>query len=79
MYPYNGLLVPVEVKSGAIGKMRSLFQFIDESPHNYAVRVYQGEYLVQQASTIKGKQFTLINLPFYLVHRLDKELQRVIG
>ena len=47
---------------------------MDRAPHNIAVRVYQGEYLVQKAKTIAGKEFTLLNLPFYLVHRIEREL-----
>lgn len=71
---HRGQLIPVEAKSGAIGKLRSLHQFMDQSPGEIAVRVYQGEYLVQKAKTIAGKEFTLLNLPFYLVHRIEQEL-----
>ena len=74
---YDGKLIPIEVKSGAIGKLRSLHQFMDQAPHNIAVRVYQGEYLVQKAKTIAGKEFTLLNLPFYLVHRIERELEKL--
>lgn len=76
--PYNGKLIPVEVKSGSIGRLRSLFQFMDRAPHSVAVRVYQGEYLVQKAKTIAGKEFTLLNLPFYLVHRIERELDKIM-
>ncbi len=75
---HKGQLIPVEVKSGAIGKLRSLHQFMDQSPGGFAVRVYQGEYLVQKAKTIAGKEFTLLNLPFYLVHRIERELDKII-
>jgi uncharacterized protein len=76
--PYSGKLIPIEVKSGSIGKLRSLHQFMDSAPHSIAVRVYQGEYLVQKAKTASGKEFTLLNLPFYLVHRIEQELARII-
>ncbi len=75
--PWQGKLIPIEVKSGSIGKLKSLHQFIDRSPYNIAVRVYQGEYLVQKAKTFAGKKFTLLNLPFYLVHRIEQELGKV--
>ena len=52
---------------------------MDQAPHNIAIRVYQGEYLVQRAKTIAGKEFTLINLPFYLVHRIERELDKVMS
>lgn len=48
--PYQGKLIPIEVKSGSVGKLRSLHQFIDEAPHNFVVRIYQGENLVQKAN-----------------------------
>lgn len=75
--PWQGRLIPIEVKSGSIGKLKSLHQFIDRAPHSIAVRVYQGEYLVQKAKTIAGKEFTLLNLPFYLVHRIEQELDKL--
>ena len=39
---YKNLIVPVEVKSGAAGRLRSLHQFMDRAPHTYAVRLYSG-------------------------------------
>jgi hypothetical protein len=53
-------------------------QYIDCAPHAIAVRVYQGEYLLQKAKTAKGKEFTLLNLPFYLVHRIVRELDKIM-
>ncbi len=76
--PYKSKLIPIEVKSGSIGKLRSLHQFMETAPHSIAVRVYQGEYLVQKAKTISGKEFTLLNLPFYLVHRIWRELDKLL-
>ena len=76
--PYKGNIIPIEVKAGAIGKLRSLLRFMDEAPHSIAVRVYQGEYLVQQAKTIAGKEFTLLNLPFYMIHRIERELDKLM-
>jgi uncharacterized protein len=79
IFQHNGKLIPIEVKSGVIGKLRSLHQFMGQAPHNIAVRVYQGEYLVQRAKTIAGKEFTLLNLPFYLVHRIERELDKIMN
>ncbi|MBT7928508.1 ATP-binding protein [Candidatus Peregrinibacteria bacterium] len=76
--PYKGNIIPIEVKAGAIGKLRSLLRFMDEAPHSIAVRVYQGEYLVQQAKTIAGKEFTLLNLPLYMIHRIERELDKIM-
>ena len=77
LYQYNGKLIPIEVKSGSIGKLRSLHQFMDVAPHHLAVRVWQGPYAVEKAKTIAGTEFTLLNLPFYLVHRIERELDKI--
>jgi len=77
IFPYQSKLIPIEVKSGSIGKLRSLHQFMESAPHTIAVRIYQGEYLVQKTKTASGKEFTLVNLPFYLVHRIDRELDKI--
>jgi hypothetical protein len=78
IFPHNGKLIPVEVKSGSIGKLRSLNQFMESAPHTFAVRIYQGEYLVQKSTTVSGNEFTLLNLPFYLVHRIGRELDKIM-
>jgi predicted AAA+ superfamily ATPase len=79
LYQYNGKLIPIEVKSGHIGKLRSLHQFMDQAPHKFAVRVWQGPYSVEKAKTIAGTEFTLLNLPFYLVHRIERELDKIVN
>ena len=75
--PWQGKLIPIEVKSGTIGKLRSLHQFMDQVPHSIAVRVWQGASSIEKARTITGKEFTLLNLPFYLVHRIENELNKL--
>ena len=75
--PWQGKIIPVEVKSGTIGKLRSLHQFMDQVPHSIAVRIWQGKLSIEKARTIKGKEFTLLNLPFYLAHRIENELSKV--
>jgi hypothetical protein len=77
VYPYKGWLIPVEVKSGSIGRLRSLHQYMDHAPYKIAVRVWQGTYSVERAKTISGTEFTLLNLPFYLVHRIERELDKL--
>jgi predicted AAA+ superfamily ATPase len=62
----NNLLIPIEVKLGKTGRLRSLMEFMDLCPHNFAVRIYSGELKLETTKTLKGKEFTLLNLPFYL-------------
>lgn len=75
---FKGLLIPIEVKSGPSGKLRSLHQFIDISPHIWAVRFYSGNFNIENAETIEGKKYKLINLPIYTVGKLRKILQSII-
>jgi uncharacterized protein len=77
--PYDDMLIPIEVKSGATGKLRSLHRFIDEAPHSYAVRVYSGKFIVEEIKTINGKPFKLINIPFYLLGQINEVFKQNIG
>ncbi len=70
----DGLLIPIEVKSGGSGRLRSLHQFIDRAPHPYAVRVYSGKLSVDNEKTIAGTKYLLLNLPFYLLGKLKEYL-----
>ncbi len=66
----NGQLVPIEVKSGATGRLSSLFEIIDTTGARVGLRVYSGEFTKEQVTTLKGNQFTLLSIPFYLCHRI---------
>ncbi len=79
VFPFNGLLIPIEVKSGHNAKLKSLHLFMDEAPHDIAVRVWSQPYSVDEVSTPKGKRIKLINIPFYYVGQLNKILERVIS
>ena len=73
--PFRGLLIPVEIKSGPIGKLRSLHQFMDSCTHVYAVRMYAGKFEIHTAKTINGKEFKLLNLPYFLGIKLTEYLE----
>lgn len=79
VWPHKDLLIPVEVKSGATGRLRSLHSFMDQAPHQYAIRIYSGNFKTEEAATIKGKKFTLINLPFYMTHLIEQVLEKMIA
>ncbi len=74
VFPYKGLLIPLEVKAGATGRLRSLHQYIDRCPHNYAVRFYSGKVQIDKLKTIAGKSFYLLNLPYFLAGKLNAYL-----
>jgi predicted AAA+ superfamily ATPase len=79
VYKYEGMAIPIEVKSGHNSRLKSLHLFMDECPHDYAVRVWSQPFSVNEVTTISGKTFRLINLPFYYVGRLEKILKNVMS
>ena len=74
MYPYNSTMIPVEVKSGKSGKLRSLLYFLDTSTVDFAVRFYAGKLQLEEHKTPNGKPFKLLNLPYYLSGKLKNQL-----
>lgn len=71
LLPHSGRLIPVEVKAGKTGTLRSLHQFMEQVDHEYAVRLYAGPLEKTRVSTPQGKEFTLLNLPYFLAGKLD--------
>lgn len=74
VWQHRGKVIPIEVKSGKSGKLRSLHQFVNRSEHPWSVRIYSGRFSIEETKTIAGKKFWLMNLPFYLIHRLPAYL-----
>jgi len=72
-------VIPVEVKSGHNAKLKSLHLFMDEAPHDIAVRVWSQPFSIDDVTTQKGKKFRLINLPFYYVGVLENVLKEYGG
>jgi uncharacterized protein len=72
VYAYKNFVIPIEIKSGSTGSLKSLHQFVEASDHPYAVRIYGGEFGVVKAVTPGGKKYTLLNLPYYLGTRLGE-------
>jgi hypothetical protein len=66
VYPFEGQLIPIEVKSGKDGSLRSLHLFMDEAPHNMAIRFYSERLHLTEVTTPAGKPFHLLSLPYYL-------------
>ncbi len=78
LLPFHSLIIPVEVKAGAVGKLRSLHLFMDSVDHPFAIRVYSGPFRIDEVKTTNGKLFKLINLPFYLIGNWELILERII-
>lgn len=75
---YKNMYVPIVVRSGEPGRLRSLHQFIDASSHPYAVRLYAEKLSIQQVQTIRGKKFYLLNLPYFLAGKIKEHLEGFI-
>ncbi|MBW1784300.1 MAG: DUF4143 domain-containing protein [Deltaproteobacteria bacterium] len=73
-------IVPVEVKSGKTGTLRSLHQFVQRSNHPFAVRLWAGPLERVEASTPTKRPYTLLNLPYFLAGKMeDYILWLIIG
>ncbi len=71
---FREYVVPVEVKAGKSGSLRSLHQFMDRAPHPYAVRLYAGPLQKTESSTPGGKSYKLLNLPYFLAGKINDYL-----
>jgi uncharacterized protein len=67
-------IIPLEVKAGATGKLKSLHIFMDTASHNMAVRVYGGKLEITTCQTISNKTYYLLNLPYFLIAELENYL-----
>ena len=65
LYTYNKLVIPIEIKSGSTGSLKSIHQFIEAADHPYAIRMYGGTLKVERAVTPNKKPYLLLNLPYY--------------
>lgn len=75
----NQALIPIEVKAGSEGKLRSLHQFMHEKPWETAVRFYAGN-LCRSKVNVKtplgdSVHYTLLSLPLYLVSQVYRLLE----
>jgi len=75
---FNKMVIPIEIKSGKEGKLKSLHQFIEGAPHPYAVRMYAGNFSIEEHSTRSGKKYFLMNMPYYLSTKLTEYLSYLV-
>lgn len=79
VYKYKQMLIPIEIKSGAAGKLKSLHQFMNVCEHPYAIRLLANKLEVIDAKTISGTKFKLLNLPYFLASKLPEYIKWFIG
>ena len=75
VYPYKQNLIPIEIKSGATGTLKSLHEFMDRCDHTSAIRIYAGPLTINQLVSRKGKKYNLLNLPYFLSAWIDSYLE----
>jgi uncharacterized protein len=75
---FNKMVIPIEIKSGKEGKLKSLHQFIEGAPHPYAVRMYSGKFSIEEHTTRSGKKYFLMNIPYYLSTKLNEYLNYLV-
>ncbi|RNC63929.1 hypothetical protein [Proteiniphilum sp. X52] len=81
-YPKYMLLLPAQLSDihALIGRFvgsASIHQFMGETDHDVAVRVWSGQYSVDKVATLAKKDFRLINLPFYMISGLPEIIGRL--
>jgi uncharacterized protein len=79
IYPYQGKLIPIEVKSGTTGTLKSLQVFMERSPLHFAIRFYAGSRKIDKLTTTNGKTFYLLSLPYYLAARIESYIDWLIS
>ncbi len=74
----TGRIIPIEVKSGKTGRLRSLQSFVTEKGSALAIR-FNADFpsiFTEERDTPRGRvSFKLLSLPHYLVGRIDTYLK----
>lgn len=77
VFPVEDKLIPIEVKAGSEGSLRSLHLFMDEVSHDIAVRFYMGRHSISVSTTPQGKKFRLLNISYYAVSQVERYLSKI--
>lgn len=78
VYQFGQYVVPIEVKSGEQGRLRSLHQFIESSDVGFGLRFYGGAFKVESHHTPYGKPYQLINMPYFLGAKIPEYIGWVL-
>ncbi len=80
---HGGRVIPVEVKSGPAGKMKSLHQFMAEKKLDLAVRCNLNLPSVEKirVKTTLGQPvaYRMISIPIYLSEQLPRLIEQIVG
>jgi predicted AAA+ superfamily ATPase len=75
----QGQILPIEVKAGATGSMKSLHQFMGEKGGDLAIRFdaslpaeFDIDTTIRKGNEAREVKYRMLSLPIYLVERLDE-------
>ena len=75
-------IIPIEVKSGKKGSLKSLHRFVYDKNLKFAVRINSNEPIIEHVSnkltTGENVSFKMLSVPFYLVYRLRELLDSTV-
>jgi predicted AAA+ superfamily ATPase len=83
LYQFENSIIPIEVKSGTAGSLRSLHQYIHRSKSKIAVRFDLNPPSLQHVQNLlTGREsekvdFKLLSLPLYMIGELDRLLHEI--
>ena len=75
-------IFPIEVKAGASGSLKSLWQFIKEKKVKYAIQFYSDQYITQnftysESDNANTVELKFIKCPHYLVGKIIKIITQI--
>jgi uncharacterized protein len=73
-YQWKNKLIPIEIKSGKKGSLRSLNEFMEVAKHDKAIRLLNNKFSIEKTNTRLGKEYHLINLPLFLSSKVEEYL-----
>ena len=79
LFQHKNTIIPIEVKSGSTGKLRSLHQYIHKTGTRLAVRFDSNPPSIQTIRVslpdgVTNDTFQLLSLPLYMIGELDRIL-----
>lgn len=77
-FQYNSRLVGLEVKSGNVGQMKSLFSMGNTNKDVILVRVSWDNLGLEQWD-FAGNNYRILSLPFYLIDRWENLVKQFVG
>jgi len=78
IFHYRGKIIPVETKSGKVGRLRSLQVLMEKSDLKFAIRFYADKFNIQNVQLPSGKKYKLLNIPYYEAGNILEYIEKYI-